>query len=81
MSNLALACASCNQKKGQPTSCRISQQKAEVLRRIQAQAKKPLRDAAAVNSTRWALFNALNAIGIPVEAGSGGLTQFNRRQP
>jgi hypothetical protein len=29
------------------------------LDRILAQAKRPLNDAAAVNTTRWALFNAL----------------------
>ncbi|MBK1641468.1 HNH endonuclease [Chromatium okenii] len=78
ISNLALACASCNQKKGSQPIAEFLNKKPEVLRRIQAQAKKPLRDAAAVNSTRWALFNALNAIGVPVETGSGGLTQFNR---
>jgi hypothetical protein len=37
-----------------------------------------LKDAAAVNATRWALFNRLKALGLPIETGSGGLTKFNR---
>ena len=48
------------------------------LTRILAQVKKPLKDAAAVNSTRWALFQALKATGLPVETGTGGRTKFNR---
>jgi hypothetical protein len=50
----------------------------EGLKRILAQAKAPLKDAAAVNSTRWAVFERLKALGLPVECGSGGLTKFNR---
>jgi hypothetical protein len=52
--------------------------KPEVLKRLLAQAKTPLRDATAVNSTRWALFERLKALGLPVECGSGGVTKFNR---
>jgi hypothetical protein len=40
--------------------------------------KAPLRDAAAVNTTRWALFERLKAFGLPVEGGSGGRTKYNR---
>jgi len=31
-----------------------------------------------VNATRWALYQRLAALGLPVECGSGGLTKFNR---
>jgi hypothetical protein len=48
------------------------------LKKIQSQAKRPLKDAAAVNSTRWALFNALKTTGLAICTGSGGLTKFNR---
>ncbi len=44
------------------------------------QAKRPLADAAAVNTTRFALLEVLKATGLPVETGSGGLTKFNRSQ-
>ncbi|MBW4548477.1 MAG: RRXRR domain-containing protein [Symplocastrum torsivum CPER-KK1] len=50
----------------------------DVLKRILAQAKRPLKDAAAVNSTRWALLNRLKEIGLPVSTGSGGKTKYNR---
>ena len=33
---------------------------------------------AAVNATRWALFNTLKSSGLPVTTCSGGLTKFNR---
>lgn len=52
--------------------------KPELLKRILSQAKLPLKDAAAVNSTRWALFSRLKQTGLPVITGSGGLTKFNR---
>jgi hypothetical protein len=42
-----------------------------VLKRILAQAKAPLKDAAAVNSTRWKLFNALKATGLPAKPPHG----------
>jgi hypothetical protein len=48
------------------------------LSRILARAKAPLKDAAAVSSTRWALLNTLKATGLPVATGSGGQTKFNR---
>jgi hypothetical protein len=47
---------------------------------VQKQAKAPLKDAAAVNSTRRAVLHRLLAFGMPVETGSGGLTKFNRTQ-
>ena len=52
----------------------------EWFRKILAQAKAPLRDAAAVNSTRWALFQRLKATSLPVEAASGGRTKWNRHR-
>lgn len=42
--------------------------------------KIPLADAASVNTTRWALLEALKATGLPIETPSGGLTKFNRSQ-
>jgi 5-methylcytosine-specific restriction endonuclease McrA len=78
ISNLCLACEKCNQKKGTQDIEDFLRGKPELLKRILAQAKRPLKDAAAVNSTRWALFNTLKETGLPVSTGSGGLTKFNR---
>jgi hypothetical protein len=45
---------------------------------IKAHAKASLQDAAAVNTTRLALFHARQATGLPVKTGTGGHTKFNR---
>jgi 5-methylcytosine-specific restriction endonuclease McrA len=78
ISNLCLACEPCNTKKGVQSITDFLAKKPDVLKKVTAQAKRPLKDAAAVNSTRWALFNALKATGLPVTTGSGGRTKFNR---
>lgn len=78
VSNLTIACEQCNKAKGTQDVAVFLKKKPEVLTRILAQVKKPLKDAAAVNTTRWALFERLKATGFPVECGSGGLTKFNR---
>jgi 5-methylcytosine-specific restriction endonuclease McrA len=72
VSNLTLACGPCNQRKGARTAAEFG------FAQVQAQAQRPLRDAAAVNSTRWALYQTLQATGLPVEAGTGGRTKYNR---
>jgi 5-methylcytosine-specific restriction endonuclease McrA len=78
ISNLTLACESCNCKKGTLDLAVFLAKKPDLLRKIQAQAKAPLRDAAAVNATRWALYERLQTLGLPIECGSGGRTKFNR---
>ncbi|MEG3929344.1 RNA-guided endonuclease IscB, partial [Microcoleus sp. T3_D1] len=78
ISNLCLACDACNKKKGTQDIEQFLSKKPEILKRILSQAQRPLKDAAAVNSTRWALFNRLRMTGLPVSTGSGGLTKFNR---
>lgn len=72
VSNLTLACEPCNQKKGTMTAAEFGYPE------LQAQAKRPLKDAAAMNATRWALFRRLKAMGLPVEVGTGGRTKWNR---
>jgi 5-methylcytosine-specific restriction endonuclease McrA len=78
ISNLCLACEPCNIKKGTQDIKVFLKKKPEVLKRVLAQVKQPLKDAAAVNSTRWGLFNRLKEMGLPVEVGSGGKTKYNR---
>ena len=88
VSNLAIACIPCNTKKGARSIEAFLAKDPARLARIRAQLKRPLKDAAAVNATRWALFEALargrcrvhqpEATMLPVEIGSGGLTKFNR---
>ena len=78
VSNLCLACQPCNDKKGTQDIREFLKDQPELLARILSQAKAPLKDAAAVNTTRWALYERLKARGLPVECGSGGLTKYNR---
>ncbi|WP_332261707.1 RNA-guided endonuclease IscB [Polaromonas naphthalenivorans] len=78
ISNLCLACQPCNQKKAARTLQDFLKKDPKRLARILAQAQRPLRDAAAVNVTRWALANALKTTGFPLELASGGRTKFNR---
>ena len=77
VSNLTLACQACNARKDALPLEVFVTDKAR-LARIQAQLKRPLKDAAAVNSTRKALVQALQATGLPVETASGGRTKYNR---
>jgi 5-methylcytosine-specific restriction endonuclease McrA len=78
ISNLCLACEKCNIAKGTQDINVFLKSKPEVLGRILAHSSAPLKDAAAVNATRWLLYEKLKATGLPVECGSGGLTKFNR---
>jgi hypothetical protein len=66
-----------NEKGAQPVEAFLAGRPA-VLARIKATAKRPLKDAAAVNATRWALFNRLKQTGLPVTTGRGGRTKWNR---
>ena len=94
ISNLTLACNHCNQAKNNlPIEVFFEKDKElkkrlkkhslsaeKQLDRVLKQCKKPLKDAAAVNATRWALFNALKETGLMVQTGTGGQTKFNRQQ-
>ncbi|WP_327672449.1 MULTISPECIES: RNA-guided endonuclease IscB [unclassified Streptomyces] len=80
ISNLCTACIPCNQKKSDHPVEDFLRDSPRRLARILAQAKAPLRDAAAVNSTRWALWRALDASFPTVHTASGGRTKWNRQQ-
>jgi 5-methylcytosine-specific restriction endonuclease McrA len=80
ITNLTLSCEKCNLKKGTKDIKDFLKKDPAKLTRILAQAKRPLADAAAVNTTRFALLNTLKETGLPIETGSGGLTKFNRSQ-
>lgn len=78
VSNLCLSCEPCNKKKNTTDIKVFLAKDPGRLKKILAQAKAPLKDAAAVNSTRWALFQMFKASELPVEVGTGGRTKFNR---
>jgi len=78
VSNLAIACDDCNKGKGARDVRDFLANDPKRLAAILAQAKRPLNDAAAVNVTRFALFDRLRDSGLPVTAWSGGRTKWNR---
>jgi len=80
VSNLTLACRPCNQRKGNMDVREFLAGNSTRLARIIAQARAPLQDATAVNSTRWALWRRLKATGLEVEVSSGGRTKWNRHR-
>jgi hypothetical protein len=72
ITNLTVACRPCNERKGNQTAAEYG------FPHLMAQARAPLKDAAAVNSVRWALYRTLASTGLPVEIGTGGRTKWNR---
>ncbi len=80
VSNLTLSCEKCNSKKGTLTAEEFGHSE------VQAKAEAPLKDASAVNATRYKIGEVLKAFGLPfdklrvapVSFWSGGRTKFNR---
>ena len=77
ITNLTLSCQKCNRKKGTKDVKYFLKKDPKRLEKILRQAKQPLADAAAVNTTRFALLEALKATGLPVETGSCVGMNFN----
>jgi 5-methylcytosine-specific restriction endonuclease McrA len=78
ISNLTLACKKCNEKKGSKDIGEFLAKDTKRLEKILACTKATLKDAAAVNVTRYAIGNALKSFGLPISFHSGGRTKYNR---
>ncbi|ADE14921.1 HNH endonuclease [Nitrosococcus halophilus Nc 4] len=72
VSNLTLARAPCNKKKNSKTAAEFG------YTQIQSKSKLPLKDAAAVNATRYAIGCTIQSVGLPTSFWSGGRTKKNR---
>jgi 5-methylcytosine-specific restriction endonuclease McrA len=72
LSNLCIACHRCNQEKNDRTAAEFGHPE------VHAKAKEPLKDAAAMNITRFKVLDELKKTRQPIELGSGGRTKFNR---
>jgi len=72
VSNLVLACHACNQAKGSQTASEFGHPE------VEARAKAPFKDAAAVNASRYKLVEALRVFGLPLGTWTGGRTRWNR---
>ena len=73
ISNLTLACHSCNEKKGNK-----GEDEFPIPDRVKRHLRAPLKDATMMNVTRYELLRRLRETGLPVETGTGGRTKFNR---
>ncbi len=78
VSNLVVSCIPCNQRKDKQLVEEFLAHDPARSRRIKAQLKAPLRDAAATQSTRNALHRELKTLGLTVHASTGGRTKWNR---
>ncbi|WP_026486462.1 RNA-guided endonuclease IscB [Caldanaerobius polysaccharolyticus] len=89
VSNLTISCERCNKDKGnkqpeewleelQKSKRKIDRVRAENLLKVLANLKKPLKDAAMMNATRWTLYERLKRTGLPVECGTGARTKKQR---
>ncbi|WP_338080942.1 HNH endonuclease, partial [Anoxybacillus flavithermus] len=70
--NLCLSCHDCNQRKGSKTAEEFG------YPHIQTQDKESLKDASAINSTRWKVYEVLKQTGLDVECGTGARKKMNR---
>lgn len=72
ISNLTLSCEDCNDKKDNLTAEEFG------FPYLMVEAQRPLRDVAAVNSTRAAIYRELVGLFGRVEVSTGGRTKYNR---
>ena len=78
ISNLVLSCRSCNEKKDNLTIDEFLKDNQPLLKKIKAQLKTPLKDAAAVNISRKQIIKELSDLNVPVLTGTGAETKYNR---
>ena len=87
ISNLAIACHECNQRKGKEAAEEFIKDDSIAKRHLDGKnighfiVKDFLRSVAAVNSIRYELGNRLKKNNLPIEFGSGALTKYNRTRP
>lgn len=75
-SNLTLSCRECNDKKNNLTAREFGYPEVQK----QAQKSLPLIDAAAVNTTRKAIYRRLSSLFNNIEVSTGGRTKYNRKR-
>ena len=79
-SNLTISCRDCNIEKGNRHPDEIEGDFGKRVQSALRAAKKPLKDAQAVNTIRWKIVETLKAIGLPVIYGTGGKTKWHRKK-
>ena len=80
VSNLTTSCRECNIEKGNRHPDEIEGDLGKRVQSALKAAKKPLKDAQAVNTIRWKIVETLKATGLPVIYGTGGKTKWHRKR-
>ena len=80
VSNLTLSCKPCNIEKGNKHPNELTGNLGKRVQSALKAAKKPLKDAQAVNTIRWKIVETLKATGLPVIYGTGGKTKWHRKR-
>ena len=80
VSNLTVSCRECNQEKGNRHPNEIAGDLGKRVQSALRAAKKPLKDAQAVNTIRWKIVETLKATGLSIVYGTGGKTKWHRKQ-
>ncbi|MDE0084231.1 MAG: RNA-guided endonuclease IscB, partial [Candidatus Poribacteria bacterium] len=80
VSNLTVSCRDCNIEKGNRHPNELTGHLGERTQKALRAAKKPLKDAQAVNTIRWKIVETLKATGLPVVYGTGGKTKWHRKR-
>lgn len=82
--NLTMACYVCNHKKDNLVGAELEEKcGTEFSKKVEAalrKSKRGLKDAAAVNTIRWKLYETLAATGLPVACETGGSMAHNRNK-
>ncbi|WP_205664683.1 RNA-guided endonuclease IscB [Ammonifex thiophilus] len=89
VSNLTLACRECNRAKGnrllqewledlKKSRRAVDRKRAENIPKVLSLLKEPLKGAAFINATRYALVERLKALGLPVFTATAAQTKYNR---
>jgi 5-methylcytosine-specific restriction endonuclease McrA len=78
INNLVLACHGCNEAKGSQLVEDFLAKDPVRLKRIKSRLQRPLKETAAVNTTRTTILSELFKTELPVRVSSGGRTKFNR---
>jgi len=78
LSNLAISCEKCNTAKGTKDIKVFLKDDLVRATKILSKSKLPLKDAAAVNATRYATGDKVKSLGLPTTFWSGGRTKKNR---
>ena len=80
VSNLTVSCRQCNIEKGNRHPNEIGGDFGKRVQSALRAAKKPLKDAQAINTIRWKIIETLKVTDLPIVYGTGGKTKWHRKR-